>query len=77
MAQLPIVAHGSAAAIVLPDSLLESLGLRIGDMVNVSVEQQRVTMQADDDSKRRHFFQQAFSGHRLYLSIQASPLSLP
>ncbi len=57
MAQLKIVPHGDAAAVVLPDTLLKSLGLRIGDTVDVNTKDQQVILRAADDTSRREAFE--------------------
>ena len=54
MAELTIVPLGDAAAVALPDAIIQSIGLRIGDKVDVSViNQQLILRPVDDDSRRR------------------------
>ena len=45
MPQLPIVPLGDSAAVVLPASVLESVGLRIGDVVDVTVGDRQLILQ--------------------------------
>ncbi len=46
MPQLPIVSHGDTAAVVLPTSILEAVGLRIGDLLEVTVSDQQLLLRA-------------------------------
>ncbi len=53
MPQLTIVAHGDSAAVVLPSELLESVGLRIGDAVNVTLGDRQLILTPGKDAARR------------------------
>jgi antitoxin component of MazEF toxin-antitoxin module len=53
MTQLVIVPHGAAAAVVIPPDLLEAAGLRIGDLVNVTLRDRQLILQPNEDASRR------------------------
>ncbi len=54
MAQVTILPHGDSGAVVLPAALLDSMGLRVGDVVDVTlVDRQLILQPADDDARRR------------------------
>ncbi|HZY85553.1 MAG TPA: AbrB/MazE/SpoVT family DNA-binding domain-containing protein [Gemmataceae bacterium] len=53
MPQLPIVPLGDSAAVVLPASVLESVGLRIGDLVDLTVGDRQLILQPIADAERR------------------------
>lgn len=54
MSHLTIVPHGNSAAVVLPTEVLESVGLRIGDAVDVTVgDRQLILRPVEDDARRR------------------------
>lgn len=53
MPQIPIIPHGDAAALVLPADLLESLGLRVGDAVDVVVGDGQLILRPAEDAERR------------------------
>lgn len=46
MPQLPIVSHGDTAAVVLPASILEAVGLHIGDLLEVTVSNRQLLLRA-------------------------------
>jgi antitoxin component of MazEF toxin-antitoxin module len=53
MAQLTIIPHGDAAAVVLSKKVLESIGLQIGDLVDVDVGDRQLILRPLDDAARR------------------------
>ena len=53
MTQLPIISHGDAAAVVLPAAVLESLGLRVGDVVDVTVSDRQLILRPAEGAARR------------------------
>ena len=53
MPQLSIVSYGNSAAVVLPTAMLESIGLRIGDVVDVTFGDQQLILRPDQDVARR------------------------
>ncbi|HKI33036.1 MAG TPA: AbrB/MazE/SpoVT family DNA-binding domain-containing protein [Gemmataceae bacterium] len=53
MPQLTIVPHGDSAAVVLPAKVLESVGLRIGDVVDVTVGDRQLILRPGEDAARR------------------------
>ena len=53
MPQLTIIPHGEGAAVVLPAAVLESLGLHIGDVVDVSLADRHLILQPAADAARR------------------------
>ena len=57
MPQLPIVPMGDSAAIVLPASVLESVGLRVGDLVDVTVGDRQLILQPVEDAERRRLIE--------------------
>ena len=42
MPQLTIVPHGDSAAVVLPASVLESIGLQVGDVLEATVRERKI-----------------------------------
>ena len=58
MPQLTIVPHGDAAAVVLPASVLESIGLRIGDVVEATVGDRQLILGPVEDAARRQIIQE-------------------
>ena len=46
MPQLLIVPHGDSAAVVIPASVLKDIGLRIGDLLEVTVGDQQLFLRA-------------------------------
>jgi antitoxin component of MazEF toxin-antitoxin module len=57
MPQLPIVSLGDSAAVVLPASLLEAVGLRVGDVVDVTVGDRQLILQPAEDAERRRLIE--------------------
>ena len=53
MPQLTIVPHGDSAAVILPAAVLESAGLHVGDVVDVTPGDGQLILQAADDAARR------------------------
>jgi antitoxin component of MazEF toxin-antitoxin module len=58
MPQLTIVAHGDSAAVVLPASVLESTGLRIGDVLEATLSDQQLILRPVEDADRRQLVQE-------------------
>ena len=58
MPQLTIVAHGDSAAVVLPVEVLESVGLRIGDVVDVTLGDRQLILRPAEDAVRRRLFEE-------------------
>ena len=52
MPQLTIVSHGGAAAVVLPNAVLESMGLHIGDAFDASVGDGQLILRPINDVER-------------------------
>ncbi len=53
MPQLPIVSLGDTAAVVLPPEVLESIGLRVGDLVDVALGDRQLILRPAGDAARR------------------------
>jgi antitoxin component of MazEF toxin-antitoxin module len=53
MTQITIVSHGDGAAVVLPKTILESIGVHVGDTVEVTVSEQRVILRPLDEAERQ------------------------
>jgi AbrB family looped-hinge helix DNA binding protein len=53
MPQLPIISVGDSAALVLPASVLETIGLRVGDMLEVTVGDRQLILRPAEDTARR------------------------
>jgi antitoxin component of MazEF toxin-antitoxin module len=53
MTQLSIVPHGASAAVVIPPDILEAVGLRIGDVVDVTLRDRQLILQPSEDASRR------------------------
>lgn len=53
MTQLTIESHGDSAAIVLPASVLESIGLRIGDVLEATMCDRQLILRPIEDAARR------------------------
>jgi antitoxin component of MazEF toxin-antitoxin module len=53
MPQLTIVSHGDDAAVVLPASVLESIGLRVGDVLEATVRERELILRPVEDAARR------------------------
>jgi antitoxin component of MazEF toxin-antitoxin module len=53
MPLLTIVPHEGSAAVVLPTSVLESAGLRIGDVLEVTLGDRQLILRPVEDAARR------------------------
>ncbi len=53
MNQLSIVPHGNGAAVVIPAEMLEAAGLRIGDVVDVTLSDRQLILRPSEDATRR------------------------
>lgn len=53
MPQLTIVPHGDSAAVVLPAAVLESIGLRISDVLEATLDDGRLILRPMEDPARR------------------------
>jgi antitoxin component of MazEF toxin-antitoxin module len=53
MPQLIVISHGDAAAVVLPKAMLESIGIHVGDAVDVTVGDRQLMLRPVDDVERR------------------------
>jgi antitoxin component of MazEF toxin-antitoxin module len=54
MPQVTVVSHGDAAAVVLPTAVLESLGVRVGDVLEATPgERQLILRPVEDDARQR------------------------
>jgi antitoxin component of MazEF toxin-antitoxin module len=53
MTQLSIVPHGDAAAVVIPAEVLEAAGLRIGDVLDITLRDRQLILQPSEDALRR------------------------
>ncbi len=58
MTDLTIVHHGEAAAVVLPASVLESIGLRVGDVLEATLDERRLILCPVEGVLRREAFEQ-------------------
>jgi antitoxin component of MazEF toxin-antitoxin module len=52
MPQLTIVPHGESAAVILPAAVLESVGLHIGDILDVSIRDRQLILRSVQDVPR-------------------------
>ncbi len=53
MSQQPIIAVGESAAVVLSPTVLEAIGLRVGDVVEVTWADGQLILRPVDDARRR------------------------
>jgi antitoxin component of MazEF toxin-antitoxin module len=53
MPQLPIVSLGDSGGVLLPAEMLEALGLRIGDTVEVTLSDRQLILRPVEDATRR------------------------
>lgn len=58
MPQLPIVPVGDSAAVVLPPAVLDALGLKIGDVMDVTVGDRELILRPADDADRRRLIEE-------------------
>ena len=56
MTQLTIVHHGEAAAVILPATVLESMGLQIGDVLEATSGERQLILRPVDDAARGEAF---------------------
>ena len=52
MSQLTVIPLGAGAAVVLPDAVIESVGLRIGDKLDLTVRDQQLILRPVEDHPR-------------------------
>jgi antitoxin component of MazEF toxin-antitoxin module len=53
MTQLSIIPHGNAAAVVIPVEVLEAAGLRIGDVLEITLSERQLILRPNEDVTRR------------------------
>jgi antitoxin component of MazEF toxin-antitoxin module len=58
MTQLTIVPYGDSAAVILPATVLESIGLRIGDVVEATLSDRQLILRPVEDAARRQRLQE-------------------
>jgi antitoxin component of MazEF toxin-antitoxin module len=58
MPQLTIVPHEDSAAVVLPPSVLESIGVGIGDVLEATLGDRQLILRPVDDVARRQLIQE-------------------
>lgn len=58
MTQLTIVHHGESAAVVLPAAVLESIGLRVGDVLEATLGERQLILRPVEDDARREAFEE-------------------
>lgn len=52
MPQLTIIPHGDSAAVILSAAVLESVGLRIGDTIDVTLGDRQLILRSAEDAFR-------------------------
>lgn len=57
MPQLTIVPHGDAAAVILPAAILESVGLHVGDVVDVTLGDRQLILRSAEDTARHELLE--------------------
>lgn len=57
MPQLTIVPHGDCAAVILPTAILESVGLRVGDVVDVALGDHQLILRSTEEASRRELLE--------------------
>jgi antitoxin component of MazEF toxin-antitoxin module len=57
MPQLTIVPHGDSAAVILPAAILESVGLRVGDVLEVTLGDRQLILRSAEDASRRELLE--------------------
>ena len=57
MPHLTIVSHGDSAAVVIPTSVLESVGLRIGDVLEATLGDRQLILRPVNDASRRQLME--------------------
>ncbi len=58
MTQLTIVSHENSAAVVLPAALMESIGLRIGDVLEVTLSERQLILRPVEDKVRQQLVEE-------------------
>ena len=58
MPQLTIVPHGDSAAVILPTSVLESIGVRIGDVLEATLGERQLILRPVEDAARRQLIEE-------------------
>ncbi len=53
MTQLSIIPHGDAAAVLIPAEVLEAAGLRIGDVLDMTLSERQLILRPSEDTIRR------------------------
>jgi antitoxin component of MazEF toxin-antitoxin module len=53
MSQVTIVSFGESAAVVLPHEILQSLGLRIGDVLDATLSDRQLILRPPEDATHR------------------------
>jgi antitoxin component of MazEF toxin-antitoxin module len=53
MPQLTIVPHGDSGAVILSAAVLNSVGLHVGDVVDVTVGDRQLILRPAEDASRR------------------------
>ncbi len=53
MPRLPIVPHGDSAAVILTAAVLESAGLHVGDVLDVTLGNGQLILRPAEDALRR------------------------
>jgi antitoxin component of MazEF toxin-antitoxin module len=57
MPQLTIVPHGDSAAVILPAAVLESAGLHVGDVLEVTLGDRQLILRSAEDASRRELLE--------------------
>lgn len=58
MPQVTIVPHGDSAAVVLPASVLDSIGVRIGDFLEATLGDRELILPPVEDAAHRALLQE-------------------
>jgi antitoxin component of MazEF toxin-antitoxin module len=58
MPQLTIIPHGNSAAVVLPAAFLESIGLRVGDVLEATLDERQLILRPVEDAARQQLVQE-------------------
>ena len=58
MNQVTIIPHGDSAAVVIPASMLEAVGLRIGDVLEATLGEREMVLRPADETPRHQKLQQ-------------------
>jgi antitoxin component of MazEF toxin-antitoxin module len=58
MSQTPIVSLGDSAAVILPASVLDAVGLRIGDVAEVTLADRQLILRPAEDAGRRRLLEE-------------------